>query len=206
LLVEGFLHTRSRVKYLIRLLVFALVSEIPFDIAFQLEPGEVKSGRLFEFTYQNVFFTLAIGLLTIMVIEWMRQYVVETIPRFLFTCLITVLGMAAAFILKTDYDMSGVLAIVGTYLARMRVDIKKQNSGFETGETEGDEKKKMLNSMCECAVMLTIFNLIEAVSFLDVLFIKRYNGKRGANVKLLFYAFYPVHLLLLGLVCVALNW
>jgi hypothetical protein len=68
LLVEGFLHTRSRVKYLVRLLIFALVSEIPFDVAFQLEPCEVKSGSLFEFTYQNVFFTLALGLLTIIVI------------------------------------------------------------------------------------------------------------------------------------------
>jgi uncharacterized membrane protein len=203
--VEGFLHTRSRVKYLVRLLIFALVSEIPFDIAFQLEPGEVKSGRLFEFTYQNVFFTLAIGLLTIMVIEWMRQYVVETIPRFLFTCLITLLGMAAAFALKTDYDMSGVWAIVATYVARTKTDTKKRNGELEADETENNEKKKLLNSMCECAIVLTIFNLIEAVSFLDVLFIKHYNGKRGANVKLLFYAFYPVHLLILWLVCMTLN-
>jgi hypothetical protein len=205
LLVEGFLHTRSRVKYLVRLLIFALVSEIPFDIAFQLEPGEVKNGRLFEFTYQNVFFTLAIGLLTIMVIEWMRQYVVETIPRFLFTCLIAMLGMAAAYVLKTDYDMSGVLAIVATYVARTKLDTKKRNGELEADETESNEKRKQLNSMCECSVVLTIFSLVEAVSFLNVLFIRRYNGKRGANVKLLFYAFYPVHLLILGLVCVFLN-
>lgn len=226
LLVEGFLHTRSRVKYLVRLMIFSLVSEIPFDMAFQLEPGEVKSGRLFEFTYQNVFFTLAIGLLTIMVIEWMRQYVVETIPRFLFTCLITLLGMAVAFALKTDYDMSGVLAIVVAYAARTKLDVKKHNStpGTDTEpemkeHTESDEaekkwqggilspaeRSKMLNSMCECAVVLSIFSLIEAVSFLDVLFIKHYNGKRGANVKLLFYAFYPAHLLVLGLICVFFN-
>jgi hypothetical protein len=216
LLVEGFLHTRSRVKYLVRLLIFALVSEIPFDIAFQLEPGAVKNGRLFEFTYQNVFFTLAIGMLTIMVIEWMRQYVVETIPRFLFTCLITVLGMAAAFILKTDYDMSGVWAIVAAYVARTKLDEHNSTPSVDV-ESEATESKhqsevlpayehrKMLNAMCECAVVLTIFNLIEAVSFLDVLFIKRYNGKRGVNVKLLFYAFYPVHLLVLGFVCVFFN-
>jgi hypothetical protein len=205
LLVEGFLHTRSRVKYLVRLFLFALVSEIPFDMAFQLEVGEVKSGRLFELTYQNVFFTLAIGLLTIMVIDWMRQYVVETIPRFLFTCLIAMLGMVVAFALKTDYDMSGVLAIVATYVARTKLNTKKRNGELEADETESNEKKKQLNSMCECAFMLSIFSLVEAVSFLDVLFIRRYNGKRGANVKLLFYAFYPVHLLLLGLVCVILN-
>jgi hypothetical protein len=214
------------VKYLVRLLIFSLVSEIPFDIAFQLEPSEVKSGRLFELTYQNVFFTLAIGLLTIMVIDWMRQYVVETIPRFLFTCLIAMLGMAAAFALKTDYDMSGVLAIVATYVARTKLDGKRQNSVpstdveseateyMESDATESKrqnellpdyERRKMLNSMYECSFVLAIFSLVEAVSFLDVLFIRRYNGKRGANVKLLFYAFYPVHLLLLGLVCVILN-
>jgi hypothetical protein len=122
--------------------------------------------------------------------------------------------------------MSGVLAIVATYVARKKFDGKIQNSTLsadveseateymESDATElqsqndilsGDERRKMLNSICECAFMLTIFSLVEAVSFLDVLFIRRYNGKRGVNVKLLFYAFYPVHLLLLGLVCVILN-
>lgn len=61
LLVEGILHTHNKWKYASRLAIFALISEIPFDLALRSRP--------FDFTYQNVFFTLLIGLLVMIGFE-----------------------------------------------------------------------------------------------------------------------------------------
>ena len=53
LVVEGFFHTRNTWNYLMRLCIFAILSEIPFDLAF--------FGKVFYLQKQNVFMTLALG-------------------------------------------------------------------------------------------------------------------------------------------------
>ncbi len=68
LLVEGFQKTSNRLKYAMRLALFALISEIPFDLAI--------SGTWLEFGYQNVFFTLLLGMLAI----WGIYFVTEAKP------------------------------------------------------------------------------------------------------------------------------
>lgn len=65
LLVEGFEHTRSVRKYVLNMLVFALISELPFNLGF--------SSKLFYPGYQNVFFTLLLGLLCITFIRFFTE-------------------------------------------------------------------------------------------------------------------------------------
>jgi hypothetical protein len=55
-LVEGYTHTSNIKKYASRLIAFAFISEIPFDLAFFGKIG---------FEHQNIFFTLFIGLAAI---------------------------------------------------------------------------------------------------------------------------------------------
>lgn len=107
LLVEGFLHTRNIKKYALRLGLFALISEIPFDLAFY--------GEFFNLGRQNVFFTLLIGLCTI----WSMKSL-ENLPQnqASFHILVALTSMMLAEFLQTDYSAFGVLLIILLYLFR----------------------------------------------------------------------------------------
>lgn len=78
LLIEGFIHTRSRLKYGRNLLLFALISEVPFDLAITRGMGDVpKIGGVLYPYYQNVFFTLFIGLLCMCGYEFVSRHAEE---------------------------------------------------------------------------------------------------------------------------------
>ena len=168
LLVEGFLHTHDVKKYAMRLGLFALLSEIPFDLAF--------SSKILEFNYQNVFFTLFIGLLTMIAYraveekeEWGQAW------KVILYILIVAAGMALAYFLKTDYAEKGVFCIMVLYIFR---------------------KKKMWQLIAGCASF--IWETPALFGFIPIAF---YNGTRGWKMKYFFYIFYPAHLLILYLLC-----
>ncbi len=107
LLVEGFLHTKDVKKYLLRLGIFAIISEIPFDLAI--------SGRVLEFGHQNVFFTLYLGLLAIYILDAVRKQQLHK-AWYLFLPV----ALLVADILDTDYSSAGVLVILTMYLWKDR--------------------------------------------------------------------------------------
>lgn len=108
LLVEGFIHTSNTTKYLVRLFLFALISEIPYDLAF--------SHQLIDLESQNVFFTLLIGLL---VIIGLKKFSTFTVKNVLISLTIVGSGIFLAEWMQTDYGgWIGVLLIVSLYLFR----------------------------------------------------------------------------------------
>lgn len=101
-LVEGFCHTKDVKKYMMRLGILALISEVPFDLAF--------GGVPLEFGHQNVFFTLFLGIamlyLYLKSIRTSRQ-------------IFAVLGMMLlSELLHTDYNSAGLLMIFIFYMFR----------------------------------------------------------------------------------------
>ena len=105
LLAEGVIYTHSLKAYAIRLAVFAVLSEIPFDLSFQ--------NRVWYPDAQNVFFTLLLAELVLWFYQWAfrRQKLLLAIPA-------AVAAMAAAEFLHTDYGAMGICMILLFYFLR----------------------------------------------------------------------------------------
>lgn len=107
-LVEGFMHTHDVKKYMQRLGVLAILSEVPFDLAF--------TGHVFTFEHQNVFFTLFLGILML--------YLLLKIPSKFgqFLCILAL--MLISEFLHTDYSSMGLFLIFCFYRFRDNMWIK----------------------------------------------------------------------------------
>ena len=182
LLVEAFHYTHSRRKYAARLFVFALISEVPFDMAL--------NQSVLEFSYNNVFFTLFLGLLVIMAADWVMERfssdnLTSEIGRITLLVVIGMVGCAlASYVISCDYGASGVIAIYIMYLLR-----SKRELGFALA-----------------VVSLGVFSgELELLALLMLIPLHFYNGTRGKQHKYFFYAFYPLHLLLLALIAWGLG-
>ena len=104
LIVQGVLYTSNRRNYVIRMALFALLSEVPFDLAFYSTP--------FYWGYQNVFLTLLLGILAIYGMDrWRDKPVLFWGSLFL--------AALAAFLLRTDYGAGGVILLAMLWIFRM---------------------------------------------------------------------------------------
>ena len=102
-LAEGFRYTSDYRRYLGRLALFAILSEIPFDLAFYGVP--------FSFAHQNVFFTLTQGLILLWVLERCREQLLLCAGAFAVLCFL-------AQALHMDYGAGGLLMVFAFYLAQ----------------------------------------------------------------------------------------
>ena len=157
---EGLRHTRSPRRYLLRLTGFALLSELPFDLAFY---GGIEWG------HQNVYFTLALGLLALWAIQSLGME----------GWLLALTAALAAELLGCDYGMYGVLLIL--LLDR-----------FHRARSEQLAGAALLN-LAFFGLQTQTLSLIA----LPLLWL--YNGKRGRDDRRLFYLYYPAHLCVLGI-------
>ena len=107
LLVKGFVHTHNVKGYLGRLVLFGILSEVPFDLAFFRTP--------FDPSAQNVYWTLALGVLAM---AGLKRFEKENgLPGW--QGLVWAGGCAAlALAARTDYNASGVIIICALYLTR----------------------------------------------------------------------------------------
>ena len=173
LIVEGFVHTHNRKAYASRLFIFAILSEIPFDLAIK--------NKLFYFGLQNVFFTLFLGLIAVIAIDSITKKLISkgVVPDLARLCSLvsSLLIILIATVLKTDYAGPGVALIIIFYILHEK-------------------------TILACIVGYISF-IFEPFCLPAFLLIPLYNQKRGLthigpfSLKYIFYFFYPVHLLVI---------
>ena len=179
-IVQGYIHTRNIKKYIIRLGIFALISQIPFMLFYHF---------VFDSFGVNVIFTLLFGLLAILIYDKYNKFV----------------GIGSSLLLATiaqvcnfDYGFWGVFIIFMFYLLRdkkiamsiifiVSVIIKFSLSLLKFGVPFS---YLFLGNTYSLLMYFTCFAILPILLF---------NGKKGKDAKYLFYIFYPTHLLILTL-------
>ena len=173
MLIEGFFKTRNRKKYLLNLLIFGIISEVPFDM--------FTTGSFYNANWQNVMFTLALVLGTIWIIDILKHKM-ENKPKVLWyivSLLIVMVMCIVTMMLSLDYEHHAILMGYVFYLFY---------------------NKPLLQIPFGC---LSVYD--QPWSLLGFGLILTYNGKRGKQNKMLNYWFYPVHLLILGILRLSLG-
>lgn len=191
LTVEGYCHTSNFRKYLLRMLLFALLSEIPFDLAI--------GGRIFYPLHQNVLwsFLISLGL-----IHWNERAKAsgKHWKRILVICASLGIAFVGGILTMVDYYHAGILTVLAFYYFR--------------GNTWCHRAAQLIALMYINLEILgglvypvTIFGYPmelpqQAFALLALIPIWLFRGEQGyynRYIRLLYYGFYPVHLLILGL-------
>ncbi len=176
--VEGYLHTRSLKKYLLRLLMLAVISEIPFDL--------LVSGSVFDPMHQNVIWTIILGLCCIRAFEN-----ISAGRKMMLSAVVIIASLAAAIIARVDYSSAGVLTLLAFYAFR--------------GNTV---RCRLMRLLSLAFINLVLLGGIEfafpyqALAVLSLPIIWLYDGSQGPHngfIKAANYLFYPAHMLILAL-------
>ena len=176
--VEGYLHTRSLKKYLLRLLMLAVISEIPFDL--------LVSGSVFDPMHQNVIWTIILGLCCIRAFDNISAGLKKML-----SAVVIIASLAAAIIARVDYSSAGVLTLLAFYAFR--------------GNTV---RCRLMQLLSLAFINLVLLGGIEfafpyqALAVLSLPIIWLYDGSQGPHngfIKAANYLFYPAHMLILAL-------
>ena len=190
--VEGYFHTRNFRAYLKRLLVLALLSEIPFNL--------MNSGSLIDPFHQNVIWTFLIALVCVSRMDRLRKGDKSPARKLLGCAGWTLLGALVGTVTLVDYSGAGVLTVFVFYFFYGR-DWKRL-----LGQLAGIYFINFI-LIQNMDIPLTIlghewFFPTQGFAILALIPIWLYRGKQGPHSKAIqyaCYAFYPLHILILSL-------
>ena len=186
-ITQGYIHTKDIKNYILRLFIFACISQLPFYLFNNIYSNEITL---------NIFFTLLLGIIAILAYDKIKNNIFSFSIIF-FLCVLSELA-------HTDYGAYGVTCIFLFYLFSKFI-IDEENS----------KSKVLLYKlfMCISFIILTTIKYslywfkypsLSEIYFkfftficLSLIPITLYNGKQGPRLKYLFYIFYPLHLIMI---------
>ena len=195
--VEGYFHTHNLKKYLLRMLIFAVISEVPFDLMY--------GGTWFYPVHQNVIWTLMMGLVGIHLMETVRKKK-STVVYILVSAIVVILGGLLGTLSMVDYYGIGVLTVFIFYFFRGRkwwcllgqmLALYWVNVELLGGLMYPIRLFGMEFELCQ-----------QGLALLALLPIWLYRGRQGYHSKpfqYFCYAFYPIHMLVIVLVLNFIN-
>lgn len=207
LLVEGFFHTRDRRRYERRLLLAALASEIPYDLAF--------SGHWFDGHHQNVCVTFFLAL---MAMELLERYGSGIWEKLVLTAVFCTLTEA----MGADGGAWGMGLVLAFYFCeKAEGAFVNDRQCFDLNVTSQKRKLQFIQyrdcneriiGFPKCILKKRIFmkvlaaTLIAALAWREPLWVLLlnaacllfYDGSKGrGGFRYFFYIYYPAHLLIL---------
>lgn len=190
---EGCRSTRNIQKYALRLLLFAALSEIPFQLCFyrSLEPG-----------CHNVMFTFLLTVAAVLAGNWLED--MKKLPPLPARLLSALPSVCLGWYLYTDYNSWGVALVLGLYYIPDRRGRLLFLAGWITVFQllwHGWDGTGLVWLSPGTGRIQLLYWLGAMVS---VGLLCLYDGRRGRPVKWFFYGFYPLHLLILFLIRLAI--
>ncbi len=193
---EGYFYTSNFKRYLKRLFIFALLSEIPFNLLY--------SGSWIEPFHQNVLWTFLVGLLCVRGMDSVRKKR-KPVVAVILSVGIMLLGYLIGTILMMDYSGEGVLTVILFYLFRGEKWWQKlgQLAGLIYINVYAIKGMRVPAEFFGMTVEIAQ----QGLAVLAIIPIWLYNRKRGPHnrfIQYAFYAFYPVHLVILWILAMVL--
>ena len=205
-LVVGYTYTHNIKKYISRMFIFALISQIPYSIFIY-----IYTGTYFEL---NIFFTLATSLICMYILS-SKNINIYLKLLYISICLII------AYYLKFDYSIFGILYPLFVFVFYPFQEKFGKNRFSLSENNKNTNKNSIIKLLFFIAGTLTLsivkyIKLIPLIStswfiglvlftFIPAIIMIFFNGKKGPSLKYIFYIFYPAHLLLLELIYLLIH-
>lgn len=177
--IIGYKHTSDKKKMFIRLLLFALISQVPFMLMVHHMNG--------QYFVLNIFFEFILG--------FAMLYVFDKVDNKFLKWFLISLIVASSHFLHTDYEIVGLLMILGLYICYDN----KVGSIFVVILFCIFSNVSLLKYVGFPYYSLNSIIARMVVGMLAIIPIIFYNNKKGPGIKYFFYLFYPIHILLLDL-------